>query len=382
MSYSQVKTPRFYVDYVQYLNSMGVYVDPDIAEDDGYWNIESQSGDFIHSKIWGLSNYKPYVFGAGNDNTFNSAIISRHFSTWDSTNRMSGIMLFLEQCNYFAIFGHNLDKLDVTFGLRLTTFDPETSVTHNIHNKSLSALYNISPSESHYVSSKNSGVSICSFGGFGLSSDYHSHILISIELLIKPNTTWDDIPNLVNISSISVGRYFDMPMSPDLELSQTTLYETKRHTTKGGKVLSKPVNMRRPNFGATSQFDSSISNLARTGRKSWELKYSLLKDTDIMGYNENSSMLFPESRGDYDTTQLNANQDKFNYALNGETNNTDFFSNVLHLTQGRLPFIFQPDNTSFGTSDFNICSFDQNSFEHRQVGFKTYETSLSITESW
>ena len=57
MSYSQVKTARFYIDYIQYLNSMGVYVTPQVAEADGHWNIESHSGDFIHSKMWGLSNY-------------------------------------------------------------------------------------------------------------------------------------------------------------------------------------------------------------------------------------------------------------------------------------------------------------------------------------
>ena len=391
MSYSQVKTPRFYVDYVQYLNSMGVCAEPVVAEQDGTYNLESSDPQLM-GKAWGLTNYKSFALtpeGINGDKT--GGVIRRVFSTKTSGSQdelpIYGLGEFLTNCNYIALFGHNFSSLGLTFRVLIKAYNVSTGSDIYAEGRTLTPIYNCSiyGADNRYATANNDGVCILGFDGFQLSG-FDDISTTAVELHIEPGDpttgSWNDTIEIPQISSISMGKYFDMPMSPDLELSQTTLYETKRHTTKGGKVLSKPVNMRRPNFGATSQFDSSISNLARTGRKSWELKYSLLKDTDIMGYNENSSMLFSESRGDYDTTQLNANQDKFNYALNGETNNTDFFSNVLHLTQGRLPFIFQPDNTSFGTSDFNICSFDQNSFEHRQVGFKTYETSLSITESW
>ena len=105
-----------------------------------------------------------------------------------------------------------------------------------------------------------------------------------------------------------------------------------------------------------------------------------------MGYNENSTPMFSESKGDYGSTQLNTNQDAFLYNLQDSgylvDSNPDFFTNVIHLTQGRLPFIFQPDNTSFETSDFNICTFDQDSFEHNQVASSVYETSFQIRETW
>ena len=61
MSYSQVKTPRFYVDYVQYLNSMGVCAEPVVAEQDGTYNLESSDLQLM-GKAWGLTNYKRFTF--------------------------------------------------------------------------------------------------------------------------------------------------------------------------------------------------------------------------------------------------------------------------------------------------------------------------------
>ena len=60
MSYSQVKKARFYVDYVQYLNSMGVCASPEAMEYQGVWNFTVEDPQFM-SKVWGLTNYKPFT---------------------------------------------------------------------------------------------------------------------------------------------------------------------------------------------------------------------------------------------------------------------------------------------------------------------------------
>ena len=396
MSYSQVKKARFYVDYVQYLNSMGVCASPEAMEYQGVWNFTVEDPQFM-SKVWGLTNYKPFTLIPGDHPTsgdLGGGIITRKFSgvnlfNWNTDPHMYGIAQSLQKCNYIALFGHNFHTLGLTFKIALKTYDTSTDTEAWQNSDNIEPIYNCSIYNSNYVQANSDGVCILGFDGFGLSN-YDNLYVADIIIVIEPGDpttgSWNDISGMPEISSISMGKYFDMPISPDVEISQSTTYETRRHVTKGGKVLSKPKNMRRPNFGNTSQFDSNTSNLSRSGKKSWLIKYSTLKDVDIMGYNENSTPFFTESVGDYDSTQLQSDQNAFLYNLqdSGYTveANPDFFTNVIHLTQGRLPFIFQPDNESFGTSDFNICTFDQNSFEHKQVGHKTYETSLSITESW
>ena len=105
-----------------------------------------------------------------------------------------------------------------------------------------------------------------------------------------------------------------------------------------------------------------------------------------MGYNESSTPWTPWFVGDYDTTQLTSNLQDFKYNLNNRykdyIDNTDFYSKVIHLTQGRLPFIFQSDNSSSEASSFHICDFDQESFSNKQVASGVYETSMNIKEVW
>ena len=431
MAYSQIKTPRFYVDYLQYLNSIGAKAEPESAEGDGIWNGEvvgttQLGGDkdiaSLQSKLWGLSNYKPFSLKYST-HTDQGLVISVYFSQRSSSYTTQppnyGVSTFLDTCNYFAIFGHNFASQGLRVLVRLKTFDA-SSVKDKFPGVagSKGVIYNGTHIDSGWYEPQFDGVSIFSFEGFNSAELYDSdpnvnniNSLRSVDLVIRPYDngaaiSWTEHYNLgrsdPQLSGISLGRFFDMPFAPDLKVSQSKTYETRRHETKGGKVLSKPKNARRPLFNGASEFnlahksgDSDDSSnainiaspyLSRTGRKSWDIKYSHIQDTHIMGYNESSTPWTPWFVGDYDTTQLTSNLQDFKYNLNNRykdyIDNTDFYSKVIHLTQGRLPFIFQSDNSSRETSSFHICDFDQESFSNKQVASGVYETSMNIKEVW
>ena len=395
MSYSQIKTPRFYIDYIQYLNSMGVCAEPVVAEQDGTWNLQSGDPQFM-GKVWGITNYKSFALtpeGINGDKT--GGVIRKKFSMLNQSGGdfvpMYGLAQSLAECNYIALFGHNFSSLGLTFKVLIKTYNVSTGSDIYVEARTLTPLYNCSiyGADNRYATANSDGVCILGFDGFQLSN-FNNISTTAVEFVIEPGDpstgSWNDISGTPKISSISMGRYFDMPSSPEFNSTQTKEYETRKHITKGGKVLSKPKNIRRPRFGSFFNFDPSRSPISRTGRKIWDISFSHLASENIMGYNENSTPMFSESKGDYGSTQLNTNQDAFLYNLQDSgylvDSNPDFFTNVIHLTQGRLPFIFQPDNTSFETSDFNICTFDQDSFEHNQVASSVYETSFQIRETW
>ena len=125
MSYSKVGTPRFYVDYVQYLNSMGVYAEPAVAEEDGTWNFEAEDKQLM-SKVWGLTNYKPLTLTSESINGYlTGGVVRRIFSHSDGVP-MYGIGQSLADCNYIAIFGHNFHTLGLTFKAHLKMFNVST----------------------------------------------------------------------------------------------------------------------------------------------------------------------------------------------------------------------------------------------------------------
>ena len=57
-----------------------------------------------------------------------------------------------------------------------------------------------------------------------------------------------------------------------------------------------------------------------------------------------------------------------------------FYGQVIHKTNGYLPFIFQPDVND--NTNFAIAKFDMNSFQFKQVANGVYNVKLKIKEIW
>jgi len=174
------------------------------------------------------------------------------------------------------------------------------------------------------------------------------------------------------IGAVSIGNYYDMPHSPDLNLKLTTEYDgVKTIQTKGGATLSNASYTKPADWGDSGAWQlgsvdgQGASNL-RSGRRVWDLSFSYLNDSDIM------PNLGVQNYEDEAITED---------ILSG----TDFFSQVINRTMGgHLPFIFQPDgaNADPKADGFAICRFDMKSFTYDQVANNVYNVKLKIREVW
>jgi len=173
------------------------------------------------------------------------------------------------------------------------------------------------------------------------------------------------------LGAISIGNYYDMPISPDLELKMSIeMGGVKNIQTKGGGTLSNAMYTKPADWGTTHTYSptgvqgawqaDAVPNY-RNGRRVWELSFSYLSDESIMPVNASTSII--------ENTNI----------LAGE----DFFSVVWNQTLGnRLSFIFQPDNTNNNPDQFAICKFVGDKLQYNQVAHNVYNITLKIEEVW
>ena len=189
-------------------------------------------------------------------------------------------------------------------------------------------------------------------------------------------SAYDQYAPTISISSVSMGRYYDMPHSVDLnKLSMTRQMDGVRSVrTKGGNDLTDHRYTKSPMWGNAGAWElhsgaSTNQALSRPGRRVWDLNFSYLQDSSV----------FPE------ISNLNWFETGYTETTAGDKKLLDddnFYSQVIHKTAGagNLPFIFQPDNNDF--TNFAICKFDMNSFKYSQQSPNLYRISLKIREIW
>lgn len=179
------------------------------------------------------------------------------------------------------------------------------------------------------------------------------------------------------IGDFSLGWSYEMPHSPDVELTNIHFNESlKVKRTLGGHDVTNTNYNQQPKWikaawqrGFTNTFDNY--NVGQVGRRAWNLSFSLLSDTDIF-QNFYTNDLASEQVLDYGI-----------FRGIGEGNvkiKDDFISKVFHGTNGfQLPFIFQPDKE---VEEYAICRINSKSLQSNQTSFNTYDISLEITETF
>ena len=327
MSYQQVKTPRFYVNVLEWLHSTG--------QNSGLADIYRTSpinGKKVDEYVSVVNNF----YELGNNPTHNT----------------------LSGNGFIAVLGHQFGGKDAEF-----IYQSEGEGVGILSSENVTNVVNFNKGNNEF--------SFCpQYDGFSIGLINNGEGFEAIELKISQNYS-DAI-----ISSCIIGNYYEMPHSPDLNLTLSIEHGgTKTIETRGGATLSNSYWKKQPNWGSghaawgLSDGAETLTPLAFSGRRIWNLSFSYLDQEDLLP--KISSLTAYGSGIDFDYSR----EQSFLHS----SGNSNFFSEVIHKSVG-LPFIFQPDTGD--ATNFAICMFDQNSFQFKQVANGVYNISMKIREVW
>ena len=328
MGYQGVKTPRFYIDYLQYFFATGRITPPSSDSIFGLGGIHSYS-----SIKQGTTEYSDVEWELPTPNEDYGSI------------------------NFLAVLNHNI-----------ATAKQDYSVIDAYFNDYNIGWNNFTTGQG-FLEKANSYYQID-----GYSIQTHTELALTDGLNVK-FAVWlaGNLP--IKIGSVVLGKYYDMPHSPDLSLSMSHEYSGISKTqSASGSTYTNANWSKPPKWGELDawelNFDSPGYNprYHMSGRRSWDLSFSYISDTDLE----------PRNYTGWDTS--------------GNIGDDNWFQNVLYYTMGgHLPFIFCPDPSieyyNDGTNpprvpEFAICRFDMNTFERTQVAHNVYNMKVKIVETW
>ena len=361
--YQNVGTPRFYVDYFQYALTTGLAVNNGTGNDN-IFGRHDDDGDKLFQGVDREDLQKLFYLNP-------TEKVSINFPADYDSNGVYRTQLtvktYLDEndfnINYGMVLNHNLNESGCNFyteGYNNTyaRFDNKNSLV-------------------------NWGTPPLTYNGWTLfehdlpttgDAEWYKHIQVNFQSqeYVEP------LP--LEIGCISIGTMYEMPHSPDLDLTMTREFgNVKRQFTKGGTLLSSYKYKQPPTWGdgeAWGLYTDAPTNLGarRAGRRTWDLKFSYLSATDIMADMEMLNLNPTEETADYES-YLGGGV--------GEYETYRFFSQFMQKTLGgSLRFIFQPDGSDYNPDGFAICVLDQDSISIKQVAHNTYNISLRIMEAW
>ena len=367
MPYQSVNSCRFYVDTPSFLKQTGVHIPSGL-------NISDED---IHG-FYGLNPTNPLGSGdADHQLGYQSRMIP---VSNDGKN------------NYIAVLGHSgLENI----WLNTTSISGST-------NDVVSGIVDIEEIINFTLPIQFNGFSMATFTN-ATPDDIYYHLYPVCQS-----------SNEIFIGSLSVGTFYDMPHSPNLNLTMSREYGgIKTIETKVGASLSNAFYIKPPMWGDLPPWElSAISGsdeaahtipdrgdakLGASGRRIWDLSFSYLDDGDVFGSNQSigwQSAYYYEGVGDqpHIVSGFPDSLDSDDYEWDGDTwsaythnllTDDNFFSQVWHKTLGgTLPFIFQPDKNNSSPAQFAICKFKNNSLKATRSAFNVYDISLSIEEVW
>tara|TARA_Y100000310_G_scaffold10120_1_gene10870 strand:+ start:241 stop:1278 length:1038 start_codon:yes stop_codon:yes gene_type:complete len=345
MAYQNVGTPRFYVSVLQWLKSLGKL------------EASSTTDSITDKSKLSLVDINPtsqatFTGGAGYEFEIFYKLLE---GTYDE--------IMPNDKNFLMLLGHTFKGI--------SAYGRMGGEQYN----SVAAQYDSSINLSPII---RNGYTI------GLGNDAHDIITDLFGLFIGYLTEGETY----KIGSVLYGTYYDMPHSPDLNLTMTREYGgVKTIETKGGASLSNSFYRGSPAWGDAGAWElykedelgMAGTNLVRSGRRVWDLSFSHLDSSDVFGSNQLMDAHYTYTAEGYDSEDIETGQPYFRYNLLTDDN---FFSQVIHKTQGQLPFIFQPDKDNNNPDQFAICKLDMKSFKFSQKSFNTYNISLKIREVW
>ena len=332
MPYQNPQTPRFYIDIFSWLKSLGL------------------THEYGRSRF-GLDTSEQELVEGQRAILLNSAIPF--------------------QLDYFAILGHEM--AGIAFNGKFA--DSPWTNNYYISNYGVTERINCDDSStSSYIPTYN-GFSLVKFNQVDIWDSNITHFYYQGDSLES-----------FKASSFSLGKTYDMPHS-DLKITMSREMDgVKRIRTKGGNDLVKHQYTKPPQWGNSVPWELSTSShqkLARVGRRTWDMSFTHLQDSDVFPVSELTTGLLtdPDEYTQYDHySVIGSGESVTPYDLLG--GNT-FYNQVIHKTNGgQLPFLFNSAHPDNNIQNFAICKFDMNSFSFQQTSSGLYSCKLKIREVW
>ena len=374
----QVKTPRFYVDMVTFLHATGQLG----------WDSGNGGAELLYMNC---ANPRTKQIDTTGTNQ-----VARIGNQTDNTPKTSFPV------NFCALLNHNLASDAHRFKLLGYNQFEDNHINLNNTTNFLNNVLNM-PNTNTIPTYNGTSIWTCGSDSNGIN-DYWSSFQIRYDVPLDTNTnTYIDIYTH-QLGSMVVGKYFDCPNSPDLNLTMSRRFDgIKRQKTVGGKTLANiyydgPTEwtMNGPNgtykyppfeldlatlASSTDDVNTTIneqtndfnqiskSGIGRKGLRSWKLTFSYIAESDMWIDKEVSNTLISDGELTPENNDPNPmlSDNSFNFVWNCTLG-------------GTLPFIFTDDKDSNEPDRYAICNFRENTFNVQQVAFNTYNVSMTIDE--
>tara|TARA_B100000424_G_scaffold152942_2_gene116823 strand:- start:9980 stop:10984 length:1005 start_codon:yes stop_codon:yes gene_type:complete len=334
MTYSRIQTPRFYVDHINWLISRGVSPDQ-FAMATGS-NLIDHDASFVDAELFDMNPSRQVVF-----------------STSDSSGTRADHLLFVIDkqatniaTDFVAILNHNLNSANAQFFIHSSSSDITSA---DPANHSAAPILNATESSDIFTPTSD-GDSIIE-----LSSVTNRYVAIQIQGVSSAFSSSND----VKIGSIMIGKKFDMPISPDLNVTRNISFGNDIMETPAGKRFSQ-ARFLEGNLSSSTQTGQPFrtkgtsGSLRFGGRSSFQMNFSFISDENLV-----------------------------NSDISTQSTDSTFLNDVWNRTGGsHIPFIFTPDGSSTTNGDYLFARFDQDTLSLSQVASNVFSTSLGISEEF
>ena len=385
MANVNIRTPRFYVDLINFMKTR------DLAG--GHYGMET--GGSTGEQIDFVDNTKDNVAELYDMKPLNQV----EFNTTGNTDGHINLWFDLKtsgfKVDFVAILNHNMFMADAKVRIsssdgRDTNDDGTVDESGLVHVKAVDHT-NASNTEGGNALSKIIGVA----DDTSSSGNQQTGILNNKATADGSNSTWDtghtivtfseesdrywgiqfegtnsqtsiahgngtfDASNNLKIGCILLGQFYDMPQSPDLSVKRNIEFDgVTIQQSLGGQRYSNMSNHGRQNIVDNNKtpFHTHYNSFgAYGGRMSYDMKFSYLNSTDVMPNNYNEFQNADEA----------------------------IIEDLWNKTNGNhIPFIFTQDNASTDYSDFLFARFGKNSLNMTQVAPDVFDVSMRIEEEF
>ena len=370
MANMNVRTPRFYVDTINYVMSRGVAQDGEfdvLATNAGAYQIGLQTG--TEAELFDMKPLNKCTFDTSADTdghvmiTIDLGAAGHMYKTsyiailnHNLKNAVGKIRIFAgdQSTDITAVDGANVDKADITSNgwTDMNTAEVVNADTVTVASDELSVV--IEPADQ--------GSTIIKFDEIALRYWCIQFEGNTTNTGNATNGTWGGTD--LYVGGIMIGEYYDMPHAPDLNVKRSIMFDkVKIQESVGGQRYSNMTS-----FGRQSQEIDDITHSPFStssyfytgygGRIAYDMNFSYLNSTDIMP-NEYKSLQYSDDA---------------------------VIEDVWNKTNGpHLPFIFSIDKDSEGAdaeSEHLFARFAQDSLEMTQVALDTFNISMRIEEEF